>query len=99
MRQGRAAYLAGFNAAQALIITRRGKIAKTHQGLRSLFAQLTKANPSIDQAFVSFLGQTFAVKQVADYGMDDETVVSEAEAEEMIDLATRFVNSIAEILG
>ena len=36
----RAAYLAGFHAAQALISERTGQIAKSHSGVRSTFARL-----------------------------------------------------------
>jgi uncharacterized protein (UPF0332 family) len=36
----RAAYLAGFHAARALISERTGRIAKTHTAMRSAFARL-----------------------------------------------------------
>ena len=38
----RAAYLAGFHAAQALVFERTTRIAKTHSGLRAAFARLAK---------------------------------------------------------
>ena len=38
----RAAYLAGFHAAQALISERTGRIAKSHSGVRSAFARLVR---------------------------------------------------------
>lgn len=41
---GRAAYLAGFHAAQALISERTGQIAKTHEGVNSQFNLLTRGN-------------------------------------------------------
>ncbi len=41
----RAAYLAGFHAAQALISERTGRIAKSHSGVRSTFARLVKEDP------------------------------------------------------
>jgi uncharacterized protein (UPF0332 family) len=44
MRQ-RAAYLAGFHAAQALISERTGRIAKSHSGARIAFARLVKEDP------------------------------------------------------
>lgn len=37
---GRATYLAGYQAAQALIFPRTGKAAKTHKGAQSQFARL-----------------------------------------------------------
>ena len=39
---GRAAYLAMFHSAQALIFDRTGSIAKTPSGVRSEFARITK---------------------------------------------------------
>jgi uncharacterized protein (UPF0332 family) len=35
----RSAYYAAFNAAEALIVERTGKIAKTHSGVRAEFAR------------------------------------------------------------
>ena len=39
---GRAAYLAGFHAAQAFIFQNRGKVFKTHRGVQTEFLRLTK---------------------------------------------------------
>ena len=41
---GRAAYLAGFQAAQALISERTGRVAKTHEGVNSQFNLLELRN-------------------------------------------------------
>jgi uncharacterized protein (UPF0332 family) len=68
----RAAYLAGFHAAQALVFERTTRIAKSHSGLRT-------------------------TKEIADYGIGPQAVVTAAEAQEMIDLATRFVDRMGEI--
>ena len=46
---GRAAYLAGFHAAQALISERTGRIVKTHSGVRSAFARLVKGDSRVDR--------------------------------------------------
>jgi uncharacterized protein (UPF0332 family) len=51
---GRAAYLAGFHAAQALISERTGKIAKTHEGVNSQFNLLTKGDPRVDSELRRF---------------------------------------------
>ena len=48
----RAAYLAGFHAAQALISERTGQIAKSHSGVRGTFARLVNDDPQIDRALV-----------------------------------------------
>jgi hypothetical protein len=44
---GRDAYLAGFHAAQALILARSGKIVRTHRGVHRLFSQLAKNEPEL----------------------------------------------------
>ena len=95
----RAAYLAGLNAAQALIFTRDGRATRTHRGLRASFARLARDEPSIDPEFVGFLGRAYRFKEITDYGMDSEAVVTEADAREMIDIAARFIDRIAEILA
>jgi uncharacterized protein (UPF0332 family) len=42
MVAARSAYYAAFHAAEALIVERTGKIAKSHSGVRSEFARLAK---------------------------------------------------------
>jgi uncharacterized protein (UPF0332 family) len=51
---GRAAYLAAYHAAQALILARTNKVAKTHSGVRSEFARIAKDDPMIDRKLASF---------------------------------------------
>lgn len=95
----RAAYLAGFNAAQALVITRNGRIAKTHRGLRTVFSQLAQNEARLDADFTRFLGRAFQSKARADYGMEaDAPDVTEAEAREMIETAVDLIARIEEIL-
>jgi len=95
----RAAYLAGFHAAQALISERTGQIAKSHSGVRSTFARLVKDDPQIDHALVRFLGRAYRFKEIADYGTGPQAVVSADEAEEAIAAAVRFVDNIATLLS
>jgi uncharacterized protein (UPF0332 family) len=94
----RAAYLAGFHAAQALISERTGRIAKTHSGMRSTFARLVKSDPRIDRTLTRFLAQAYKFKEITDYGTGPQATVSAAKAREMIDTAERFISRIAEIL-
>jgi len=47
---GRNAYLAAFHAAQALIAERTGKDAKTHRGVHTQFARLTRHEPRLGRA-------------------------------------------------
>ncbi len=53
----RAAYLAAFHAAQALIFERTGKVAKTHRGVQNEFLRLTKDDPSFAPDQRTFLSQ------------------------------------------
>ncbi len=45
---GRAAYLATYHAAQAFILARTDKVAKTHSGVRSQFARVAKDDLRIE---------------------------------------------------
>jgi uncharacterized protein (UPF0332 family) len=91
---GRAAYLAAFHAAQALIFERTGKTAKSHNGVRSEFARLAKNDPHIDPSFPSFLARAYNLKTTADYAIGDIAGVSISEAEQAIESAARFVDGV-----
>jgi len=95
----RAAYLAAFHAAQALISERTGRIAKSHSGVRSTFARLVKDDPQIDRAIVPFLARSYRFKEVADYGTGPLAVVTISEAQEAIASARQFVDCIANLLS
>jgi uncharacterized protein (UPF0332 family) len=45
---GRAAYLAGYQAAAAFIFERTGKVGKTHKGAHTEFARLSVNEPRVD---------------------------------------------------
>ena len=96
---GRAAYLAGYHAAQALISERTGKIAKTHEGVNSQFNLLTKGDPRVDTALRRFLTQAYDLKAVADYEAGPSAIVPAERAEAAIQLATRFVECVAALLA
>ena len=64
---GRNAYLAAFHAAQALIAERTGKDAKTHRGVHTQFARLTRNEPRLDLGLRQFLAQAYDLKSIADY--------------------------------
>jgi len=57
----RTAYYAAFHAAEAFIVERAGKIAKTHSGLRAEFARLAKETSEIDTSFPKFLTKAYFV--------------------------------------
>lgn len=96
---GRAAYLTAFHAAQALIFERTGKVAKTHNGVRSEFARILKDCPDMDHGFPAFLAQAYNLKSIADYGVDREVTVTLDEATEAIDMAERFVEGVSILIG
>jgi len=96
---GRAAYLAAFHAAQALISERTGRIARKHAGVRSQFNLLTKDDPRVDPQLRRFLSDGFNLKTVADYEVGPDAVISEQDAKAAIDKAARLIDCIAEILA
>ena len=96
---GRAAYLAAFHAAQALVFDRTGKAAKTHRGVRAEFARLAKDDPRIDRAFPTFLARAYSLKETADYAIGHGASVNISEAEEAIEIASRLVELISRLLS
>ena len=95
----RSAYHAAFHAAEALLIARAGKVAKTHAGVQAEFARPTRDLPASDGALRRILGRGYAFKEIADYGTDPTRVVSDADAAAMIADAARFVDRVAELLA
>ncbi|MBO0737952.1 MAG: HEPN domain-containing protein [Alphaproteobacteria bacterium] len=96
---GRAAYLAGYHAAQGLIFERTGKEPKTHRGVHSQFNRLAKDDPRFDIELRRFLAQTYDLKAVADYEVGPSSAVPLDRAEAAIATATRLVECIAELLA
>jgi uncharacterized protein (UPF0332 family) len=95
---GRAAYLAAFHAAHALIFERTGKTPKTHQGVRTQFGALAHAEQKIDISLRRFLTDGYDLKSAADYGIGDDGIVSADDAYEAIETSTRFVDCIHTLL-
>jgi len=62
---GRAAYLAGFHAAQAFLFETSGKVFKTHNGVQTEFARLTKDDPRFDMELRAFLGRAYNLEAIA----------------------------------
>ncbi|MCI0467804.1 MAG: HEPN domain-containing protein [Beijerinckiaceae bacterium] len=63
----RAAYLAGYHAAQAFLFVSTGKVFKTHRGVRKEFLRLTKDDARFDTELRTFLPRTYNLKSIADY--------------------------------
>jgi uncharacterized protein (UPF0332 family) len=96
---GRAAYLAAFHAAQAFILFRTNKIAKTHAGVRSEFARIAKDKSGLERDLASFLARAYNLKTVADYDVAADVGVGASEATDAIDGAARFVDAIERVLS
>lgn len=96
---GRAAYLAAFHAAQAFVVSRTNKIAKTHSGVRSEFARIAKGESGLERDLASFLARAYNLKTVADYAVGADVGVSPLEATDAIESAARFVDAIERALA
>lgn len=90
----RSAYYAAFHAAEALIVERTGKAARTHSGLRAEFARLTKDLPNFDKADTTFLARAYQYKEISDYGFGDRAALTLTDAESAISTAERFVDRV-----
>lgn len=95
---GRNAYLAAFHAAQALIAERTGKDPKTHRGVHTQFARLTRNEPRLGRELRQFLPQAYDIKSIADYGLGPDTDVPLDRARAAIDTAEQFVARVTELL-
>lgn len=96
---GRACYLAGLHAAQAIISERTGQTAKTHEGVNSQFNFLTKDDARVDRDLRRFLQQTYNLKAVADYETGADSFVPLERVERALATATRFVDAITQLLA
>lgn len=92
------AYLAGFHAAQALLFESSGKVFKTHRGVQTEFARLTKDDPRFDMELRAFLGRAYNLKVIADYETVEGSEVLPESAEAAIQTARRFVERVRDVL-
>jgi len=96
----REAYLAAFHAAEAYIFEQSGKAAKTHRGVRAQFSRLAQHETRIDTGLLTFLGEGYQFKAVADYGVGKAIdSITSGDADSAIATAERFVEAIAAVLG
>jgi uncharacterized protein (UPF0332 family) len=95
---GRAAHLAVFHAAQALIFERSGKVPKTHHGVHAQFSRLANNDRRIGVELPRFLSQAYDFKTVADYEIGPDATIPLAEAICAIEAAQRFIDRIVELL-
>ena len=95
---GRAAYLAAFHAAQAMIFERSGKVPRTHRGVHVQFSRIAKDEPRLGIELPRFLSQAYDFKTVADYEIGPDAAVPLSEALSTIAAAESFIDVIAELL-
>ncbi|HTW73252.1 MAG TPA: HEPN domain-containing protein [Acetobacteraceae bacterium] len=96
---GRAAYLAAFHAAQALIFERTGRAVKTHRGVHSEFARLMRHRADFDTVLRGFLSRSYNMKAVADYETGEAAAVDGDEAAAAAQTASRFVSFVEKMLS
>jgi uncharacterized protein (UPF0332 family) len=93
----RAAYLAAFHAAQAVIFERTDKVAKTHRGVQNEFFRLTKDDPGFTPDQRIFLSQAYNFKTVADYETGPAQV-SAQQAAAALEKSRGFVDGVRRAL-
>lgn len=95
----REAYLAAFQAAQALIYERTERVSKTHRGVRAQFSQLTRDEPKIGHDHVLFLARGYEIKSWADYGTGPQDQAIPITPAEAVEAAGRFIEAVANLLA
>jgi uncharacterized protein (UPF0332 family) len=95
---GRAAYLAGFHAAQAFIFEAAGRSPKSHGGVQSEFARLVSQRTGVDGDTRAFLGRTYNLKAIADYETGQDAKVTPEQAAAAIEAARRFMAVVTALL-
>jgi uncharacterized protein (UPF0332 family) len=95
---GRAAYLACFHVAQAVIFEREGRVLKTHRGVQTEFNRIMKDDARADKDLVGFVARAYKYKTVADYGFDTPTHATSGDARTALQEATRFFDAFTALL-
>jgi len=96
---GRAAYLAAFHAAQALIHERENRALKTHRGVQSEFSKLIKDDRSVPADLRGFMSRAYAFKTIADYDPLTSIPPTEDDVRAAIETAGRFVEEVVRLVG
>ena len=94
----RAAYLAAFHAAQAVIFERTGKVVKTHRGVQNEFLRLTKDGPHVTPDQRIFLSQAYNFKAIADYETGPGAELSAEEALAALERGREFIDNVRRVL-
>jgi uncharacterized protein (UPF0332 family) len=96
---GREACLVAFHAAQALIFERTGAVAKTHKGVHTQFALLTRDQIGIGPVLRRFLSESYDLKSRSDYDVEPEALILPETAREAIEAARQFVAAVAQMIA
>jgi uncharacterized protein (UPF0332 family) len=96
---GRAAYLAGFHTVQAFLFEKTARSPKTHNGVQTEFARLTKDEPAVDREVRAFLSKTYNLKAIADYETGPGSKVTHQQATEAIEAAKSFVTTVTALIS
>jgi uncharacterized protein (UPF0332 family) len=94
---GRAAYLACFHVAQALIFAREQCVLRTHHGVQTEFQRLVRNEPAVDADLRGFLSRAYKFKTIADYDLGGSVAMTEADARSALATAERFTEQLAEV--
>ena len=85
-------------SAEAFIFENTGKIVKTHSGVRSEFARLTKDHANLHGSLRTFLGSAYVYKEISDYGATGVGQVTTDDASAAIATAERFIACIVAMI-
>ena len=96
---GRAAYLAAFHTAQALIFEREGRALKTHRGVQSEFSRLIRDEPSVPADLRGFLSRAYAFKTIADYDPHTNVPPTPEDVRAGLDTAARLVDEAERLIA
>jgi uncharacterized protein (UPF0332 family) len=88
------AYYAMLYAARAAL-SEQDRYAKTHRGVWDLFWQTFATDGNFDPELAAEVRDTQRLRQLSDYEAQRPTA---AEATRVVDLATRFVTAVADLL-
>ncbi|MCI0607562.1 MAG: HEPN domain-containing protein [Anaerolineae bacterium] len=89
------AYYAMFYAALALLVT-IGQETSKHQGVLALFDQYFIKTKALPKEMSKFLHHAFDSRQAGDY--EDEVILTQEQALQILESAVQFINSIEEKL-
>jgi uncharacterized protein (UPF0332 family) len=95
---GRTAYLAGYNAAKALLFQHRNLNYTSHGRVQTEFAKLAKDDERVAPHLRAFLSSAYNLKRIADYETGPGSEVSTERAKEATATAHQFVACIASLL-